>query len=176
MRLGGNQNLENSWEEIAGYENAGRDFPDGPVVGILCFHCRGLGFHSWLGNWNLTSCAAWPKKKKPTGKWNAIAGGLRGAWSPRNLGLLLCFCFVCGVFTPKLNPLPVSLGVFLSITFYPCDNLSVILSGRSLKLLQSCWIKSLWAWCIGSIFPCLGKWKHWNCGKCQKPHLKSNDS
>ena len=58
MRLGGNQNLENSWEEIAGYENAGRDFPDGPVVGILCFHCRGLGFHSWLGNWNLTSCAA----------------------------------------------------------------------------------------------------------------------
>ena len=74
MRLGGNQKLETSWEEIAGYENAGRDFPGGPIVGTLCFYCRDLGFHSWLGNWNPTS----------------------RAWRLRNLGVLLCFCFVSG--------------------------------------------------------------------------------
>ena len=26
------------------------DFPGSPVVKILPFHCRGLGFHPWLGN------------------------------------------------------------------------------------------------------------------------------
>ena len=29
------------------------DFPGGPVVGTLCFHCRGHGFDPWLGNWIL---------------------------------------------------------------------------------------------------------------------------
>lgn len=27
-----------------------RDIPDGPVAGTLPFHCRGRGFHPWLGN------------------------------------------------------------------------------------------------------------------------------
>ena len=76
------------------------------------------------------------KKKNHTGKWNAVAEGLRGAWSPGNLGVLLASALCVGMFTPKLNPLPVSLGVFLSIAFYPCDNLSMILSSRSLKLFQ----------------------------------------
>ena len=26
------------------------DFPGGPVVETLCFHCRGRGFDPWLGN------------------------------------------------------------------------------------------------------------------------------
>ena len=26
------------------------EFPGGPVVRTLCFHCRGYGFHPWLGN------------------------------------------------------------------------------------------------------------------------------
>ena len=28
----------------------GRDFPGGPVVKALCFHCRGHRYDSWLGN------------------------------------------------------------------------------------------------------------------------------
>ena len=28
------------------------NFPGGPVVKTPCFHCRGLGFYSWLGNYN----------------------------------------------------------------------------------------------------------------------------
>ena len=27
-----------------------RDFPGGPVVKNLCFHCRGQGFNLWSGN------------------------------------------------------------------------------------------------------------------------------
>ena len=27
-----------------------RDFPCGPVVKTLCFHCRGHRFDPWLGN------------------------------------------------------------------------------------------------------------------------------
>ena len=27
-----------------------RDFPGGPVVKTLCFHCRGCGFNPWSGN------------------------------------------------------------------------------------------------------------------------------
>lgn len=26
------------------------EFPGGPVVVTPCFHCRGCGFHPWLGN------------------------------------------------------------------------------------------------------------------------------
>ena len=28
------------------------DFPGGPVVNTLCFHCRVWRFHPWLGNWH----------------------------------------------------------------------------------------------------------------------------
>ena len=27
-----------------------REFPGGPVVRTLCFHCRGCGFNPWSGN------------------------------------------------------------------------------------------------------------------------------
>ena len=30
--------------------NMSWDFLDGPVVKTLCFHCRGPGFHLWLGS------------------------------------------------------------------------------------------------------------------------------
>ena len=35
--------------------NPSRVFPGGPVVGILCLHCRGHGFHPWSGNKDPTS-------------------------------------------------------------------------------------------------------------------------
>ena len=35
-----------------------RNFPDGPVVSALCFHCRGLGFRPEIPH------AAWHGKKK----------------------------------------------------------------------------------------------------------------
>ena len=33
-----------------------RGFPGGQVIRTLCFHCRGCGFHSWLGNLDPTCC------------------------------------------------------------------------------------------------------------------------
>ena len=39
---GGNNSQDNTKEM--------KDFPGGPVVKTLCFHCRGLGFNPWLGN------------------------------------------------------------------------------------------------------------------------------
>ena len=41
-----------------------RDFPDGPVVKILHFHCRGLVFDSWLGKFHMPRDVAKKKKKK----------------------------------------------------------------------------------------------------------------
>jgi len=38
-----------------------RDFLGGPVVKTLCFHCRGRGFHLWLGK---IPHAAWHGQKK----------------------------------------------------------------------------------------------------------------
>ena len=29
-----------------------RDFPCGPVIKALCFHCRGNGFAPWSGNYD----------------------------------------------------------------------------------------------------------------------------
>lgn len=41
------------------------DFPGGPEVKTLCFHCRKHGFYPWLGNLDPTCFAvARPKKKK----------------------------------------------------------------------------------------------------------------
>ena len=31
-------------------KNRSGDIPDGPVVKTPNFHCRGYGFHSWLGD------------------------------------------------------------------------------------------------------------------------------
>ena len=36
-------------------------FPAGPVVGTPCFHCRGLGFNPWSGNYNPRSLAGCDK-------------------------------------------------------------------------------------------------------------------
>ena len=44
-----------------------REFPGGPVVRTLHFHCWGPGFDHWSGNWDPTSHAAWPKNK--AGLW-----------------------------------------------------------------------------------------------------------
>ena len=30
----------------------------------LCFHCRGHGFHPWLGNWDPACLRMWPKAKQ----------------------------------------------------------------------------------------------------------------
>ena len=40
------------------------DFPGGPVVKILQFHCRGLVFDSWLGKFRIPRGVAKKKKKK----------------------------------------------------------------------------------------------------------------
>ena len=39
------------------------DFPGGPVVKTLCFHCRGRGFNPWLGNSDPACHVARPQKK-----------------------------------------------------------------------------------------------------------------
>ena len=39
------------------------EFPGGPVVRTLCFHCWGPGFNPWSGSWDLASCVVRPKKK-----------------------------------------------------------------------------------------------------------------
>ena len=39
-------------------------FPGSLVVKTQCFHFRGHGFNSWLGNQDPACCAAWQKKKK----------------------------------------------------------------------------------------------------------------
>ena len=36
------------------------EFPGGPVVWTLSFHCRRQGFDPWLGNPDPTSCKVWP--------------------------------------------------------------------------------------------------------------------
>ena len=41
-----------------------RDFPDGPVVKSLHFHCRECGFGPWSGNWGPTGPSAQPKNKE----------------------------------------------------------------------------------------------------------------
>ena len=40
------------------------DFPGGPVVKTLCFHCRGRGFDPWLGKFRMPHSVAKKKKKK----------------------------------------------------------------------------------------------------------------
>ena len=40
------------------------EFPGGPVVRTPGFHCLGCRFSPWLGNWDLASCMAQPKRKK----------------------------------------------------------------------------------------------------------------
>ena len=45
-----------------------RDFPGGPVVKTLHFHCRGHRFDTWLGNYDLSYWAVWPKVNKQTNK------------------------------------------------------------------------------------------------------------
>ena len=40
------------------------DFPGGPVVKTLCFHCRGRGFDPWLGKFRIPHRVAKKKKKK----------------------------------------------------------------------------------------------------------------
>jgi len=39
------------------------DLPGGPVTETPCSHCRGHGFHPWLGE-DPTCHAKWAKKKK----------------------------------------------------------------------------------------------------------------
>ena len=41
-----------------------RDFPGGPVVKTLRFHCGGRGFDPWRGNWDPACRTVQPKKTK----------------------------------------------------------------------------------------------------------------
>lgn len=44
------------------------DFPGGPGVGTLPFHCRGSGFDSWSGNQDPAAChTVWPHTHKKKG-------------------------------------------------------------------------------------------------------------
>ena len=40
------------------------NFPGGSVVKILCFHCRGHGFHPWLGKFHVLNSVAKKRKRK----------------------------------------------------------------------------------------------------------------
>ena len=46
-------------------KNTHQDFPGGPVVKTLCFHCRGHGFDPWSGKFHMP-CGATKKLKKRT--------------------------------------------------------------------------------------------------------------
>ena len=43
-------------------KDSSRNLPGGPVVNLLCFHCRGHGFNPWLGNQDCTCLTMQPKK------------------------------------------------------------------------------------------------------------------
>ena len=45
------------------------DFPGGPVIKTLPFHCRGYGLDPWPGNQDPTSCTAKKKKLKTSKCW-----------------------------------------------------------------------------------------------------------
>ena len=45
-----------------------KDFPSRPVIKIPCYQRKGLGFHSWSGNYDPTCHVEWPKKKMEN--WN----------------------------------------------------------------------------------------------------------
>ena len=42
-----------------------REFPGSLMVRTLGFHCHGLGFNPWLGNWDPASCKANNNNNKP---------------------------------------------------------------------------------------------------------------
>ena len=44
--------------------NVNFELPCGPVVKTLCSHCRGHGFHPWLGKFHMLRYAPSPAKKK----------------------------------------------------------------------------------------------------------------
>ena len=88
------------WNTLGSYyqvckEKVSREFPGGPVVRTLCFHCCGPGFNLWLGNWDPASCAARPQKTQKTclhlskiwtqiifSDWNAVKGRhFKHTWS-----------------------------------------------------------------------------------------------
>ena len=48
--------------------SATRKAPSGPVVRILCYHCKEYSSHTWSGNKDPTCCTLWPKKQKWTRK------------------------------------------------------------------------------------------------------------
>ena len=45
-------------------EEKGWGFSGDPVIGALCFHCRGHGFSPWSGHWDPTYFKVRTKKKK----------------------------------------------------------------------------------------------------------------
>ena len=55
----------NYGSEELGHEREGfGEFPGGPLVRTLCFHCQGPRFNPWLGNKDPRSHSVQPKKKK----------------------------------------------------------------------------------------------------------------
>ena len=54
------------------------EFPDGPVVRTLHFHCGGPGFDPWSGNKNPTSREAGQKKKKKNHPGCSVENELEG--------------------------------------------------------------------------------------------------
>ena len=66
-----------------------RDFPCGPVIKTLCFHCRGNGFAPWSGNYDDKCQVSWQnifkniinlmfvKKKKKTTPCTIKAGQVK---------------------------------------------------------------------------------------------------
>ena len=68
--------MDNLWQ----WKPSFGDFPGGPAVKTLCFHCRGHGFHPW---WSLVRelrscilcCVAkkfWRRRKKETFFWSKV--------------------------------------------------------------------------------------------------------
>ena len=60
-----------------------REFPGGPVVKTLCFHCRDHGFDPWLRNWNPTCHGAQPNNNNKTSasKHRHLRPRMRLYWS-----------------------------------------------------------------------------------------------
>ena len=52
------------------FQSGERDFPGGPVVKTLCFHCQGPWFSPWSENQDPTCHMAWPKIRSREGEIN----------------------------------------------------------------------------------------------------------
>ena len=114
------------------------------VVRILGFHCQGLGFSPWLGNWDCASLSVQPKRKKRENDSSLSVPILRGP--PLWLYLTVCCCLVTKLCPTLCDPMGCSPPRLLCPWNFPGKNTGVgcqfLLQGMKVKsereVAQSC--------------------------------------